>query len=44
MEEYAALLAIHIWDLVPRPPSTNVVIDKWFFGHKLTSDSSLDRY
>jgi hypothetical protein len=29
---------------VPRPPGTNVVTGKWIFRHKLTSDSSLDRY
>jgi hypothetical protein len=44
MEEYAALLANHTWDLVPRPPNTNGVTDKWLFRHKLTSDGSLDRY
>jgi hypothetical protein len=44
MEEYAALLANHTWDLVPCPPGTNVVIGKWLFCHKLTSDDSLDRY
>jgi hypothetical protein len=44
MEEYAALLANHTWDLVPCPPGTNVVTGKWLFRHKLTSDGSLDRY
>ena len=43
-EEYVALLANHTWDLVPCSLGTNVVTDKWLFRHKLTSDSSLDRY
>jgi hypothetical protein len=43
-EEYATLMANHTWDLVPRPPGTNVVTDKWLFRHKLTSDGFLDRY
>ena len=28
-EEYAALLANHTWDLVPRPPGTTMVTSKW---------------
>jgi hypothetical protein len=44
MEEYVALLANHTWDLVLRPPGTNVVTGKWIFQQKLTSDGSLDRY
>jgi hypothetical protein len=44
MEEYVALQANHTWDLVSRPPGTNVVTNKWIFRHKLTSDGSLDRY
>jgi hypothetical protein len=44
MEEYAALLANHTWDLASCPPGTNVVTSKWLFRHKLTSDDSLDCY
>ena len=44
MEEYVAVLANHTWDLVPRPPRTNLVTDKWLFCHKLTSAGFLDRY
>jgi hypothetical protein len=43
-EEYAALLANHTWDLVQRPPGTNMVTGKWLFRHKLTLDGSLDCY
>jgi hypothetical protein len=32
MEEYAALLANHTWDLVSRPLGTNVVTGKWLFA------------
>jgi hypothetical protein len=28
-EDYAALIANQTWDLVPRPPGTNVVTGKW---------------
>jgi hypothetical protein len=44
MEEYAAMLVNHIWDLVPCPPGTNVVTSKLLFRHKLTSNDSLDHY
>jgi hypothetical protein len=44
MEEYAALVANQTWDLVPRPPDTNVVTDKWIWTHKRRADCTLERY
>jgi hypothetical protein len=44
MEEYAALVANQTWDLVPRPPGTNVVIGKWIWMHKRRADGTLERY
>jgi hypothetical protein len=43
-EEYDALITNNIWDLVPRPIDSNVVIDKWIFKHKFNSDGTLERY
>jgi hypothetical protein len=44
MEEYAPLLANLTWDLVSRPPGTNVVTNMWLFRHKPSSDGSVYRY
>jgi hypothetical protein len=44
MDEYVALLANHTWELAPCPPSTNVVIAKWIFWHKLMADGFLEWY
>jgi len=43
-EEYDALLMNHTWDLVPRPPQSNVVSGKWVFKHKFKADGTLERY
>jgi hypothetical protein len=44
LEEYAALLANQTWDLVPWPPGSNVVTDKWIWTHKRRADGTLERY
>jgi hypothetical protein len=43
-EEYAALVANQTWDLVPRPPGTNVITGKWIWTHKRRADGTLERY
>jgi histone deacetylase 1/2 len=43
-QEYAALLANQTWDLVPRPPGSNVVTGKWIWTHKRRADGTLERY
>jgi hypothetical protein len=43
-EEYAALLANQTWELVPRPPRSNIVTGKWIWTHKRRADGSLERY
>jgi hypothetical protein len=43
-QEYAALVGNNTWDLVPRPPHSNVVTGKWIFKHKFNVDGSLERY
>jgi histone deacetylase 1/2 len=43
-EEYAALLANQTWDLVPQPPGSNVVTDKWIWTYKRWADGTLERY
>jgi hypothetical protein len=44
MQEHDALLMNHTWDLVPRPPQSNVVSGKWVFKHKFKADGTLERY
>ncbi|XP_039855232.1 uncharacterized mitochondrial protein AtMg00810-like [Panicum virgatum] len=42
--EHDALLVNKTWDLVPRPPRTNIVTGKWIFKHKFHADGTLERY
>ena len=43
-EEYVALLANQTWDLVPRPPGSNIVTGKCTWTHKRWADGTLERY
>jgi hypothetical protein len=43
-EEYATLVTNNTWNLVPRPPRSNVMMGKWLFDHKFHVDGSLERY
>ncbi|CAA7030798.1 unnamed protein product [Microthlaspi erraticum] len=42
--EHSALIKTRTWDLVPRPPNTNVVRSMWLFTHKFNAAGKLDRY
>lgn len=42
--EYTTFIKNRIWDLVPRPPNTNVISGKWLYRHKFRSHASLERY
>uniref|UniRef100_A0A8R7UMI0 Reverse transcriptase Ty1/copia-type domain-containing protein n=1 Tax=Triticum urartu TaxID=4572 RepID=A0A8R7UMI0_TRIUA len=42
--EFDAFKQNDTWELVPRPPSCNVVLGKWLFRHKFHADGSLARY
>lgn len=43
-DEFSALLENSTWDLVPCPPTANLVTGKWIFKHKFKADGSLERY
>ena len=43
-EEIKDLIQNRTWDLVPRPPTANIVGSKWVFKTKLKEDGTIDRY
>lgn len=42
--EYAAFIKNKTWDLVPRPPHTNIISGKWLYRHKFRSDGQLESH
>jgi len=43
-DELTALHSNKTWELVPRPPNTNIVGSKWVFRTKYLSNGSIDRF
>lgn len=43
-DEYDAHIKNGTWDLVPRPPATNIIRFMWLFCHKFDADGKLSRY
>jgi histone deacetylase 1/2 len=43
-DEFRALQLNNTWDLITRPPGTNIVTGKWIFTHKFNTDDTLERY
>lgn len=43
-DEIDAFGETRTWDLVPRPPNTNVVTCMWLHTHKLNADGTFKRY
>ena len=43
-DEFHTLLSNNTWQLVSRPPNTNIVSGKWVFRQKFHSNNTLSRY
>lgn len=43
-DEYGAMIKTRTWDLVPRPPNTNILRSMWWFKHKYDADGVLSRH
>ncbi|CAH9100364.1 unnamed protein product [Cuscuta epithymum] len=43
-DEFSALIKNRTWELVPRPPNTNIIRCLWLFKHKYRSNGALERH
>jgi hypothetical protein len=43
-DEYNALVVNKMWNLIPRPSTTNLIFNKWVFKHKFNFDGTLSCY
>ena len=43
-DKFSSFLENNTWDLVPHPPTANLVTGKWIFKHKFKADGSLEHY
>ena len=44
IEEYNAHIKRGTWDLVPRPPGTNIIRSMWLYCHKFNADGTIKRH
>jgi hypothetical protein len=44
MEEYASIMKIDGWEVVPRPKGKKVFGSKWIYKVKHAADGSVDKY
>jgi hypothetical protein len=43
-KEYQSIIKNHVWEIVPRPKSKDVVSSKWLFKIKHVVDESIEKY
>ena len=43
-EELSSLIGNGVWEVVPKPPNTNIVICKWVYKLKRSADGNIARY
>ena len=44
IEEYDAHIKRGTWDLVPRPPGTNIIRSMWLYCHKFNADGTIKKH